>query len=95
MEEELNTILIWAKRGTVRQFCSDLRARIEPNGYTADVSENTITIYPTPKARRRLSRPKEQSKEPVLIIMRDDDRVTFDKANEEFVTLLAGWARKR
>jgi hypothetical protein len=98
MEEQLQRIRSWARRGTLKQFCTEASARLAVHGYTAELSGDVATFYRQREEKAGLlGVKKRQIREPVLTLVRHDSRVDIpvEAADPAFVDLLAGVLRDR
>ena len=92
MEDTLHKIQVWASHGTLRQFHSEVAAKIAPHGYEAALKGTALTCYRVGKAGGFLGIGARKTRRPVLKLTRGSDGVTIDEdsVDEEFITLLAG-----
>lgn len=91
MEEELRRIRNWASHGTIRQFYTEVSARVAELGYEAEVEGNTLTCYKVHKEGGFLGIGARKIKEVAIKVTREGDEVLVpeESADEEFVRMLA------
>lgn len=92
MEEELQRIRNWASHGTIRQFYTEVAARVTELGYQAELEGNALMCYKVHKEGGFLGIGARKIRETVLQVTREGDEVLVpeESADEEFVRLLAG-----
>ena len=95
MEEQLQKVRSWVRRGTLKQFHSNMSGKIAPHGYVAEMTDSSIRCYKVVKEQRKLplGKPKE-SRQLVLTITIEGTQVKFADADADFVALLARLAAK-
>ena len=98
MEDQLQKVRSWIRRGTMKQFCTEISARLAVHGYTAECQDDTVTCYRVRKQKAGvLGKGKKETREPVLIIVRRGAQldIPLESADGEFVTLLASVLKER
>ncbi|MBM3187910.1 MAG: hypothetical protein FJZ90_04215 [Chloroflexi bacterium] len=92
MEDTLRKLQIWASHGTIRQFYTEVSAKISPLGYEAEMTGDTVTCYRVRKEGGFLGIGARKVREPVFKVTRTDSEIVIDESSldKEFVTLLAG-----
>ncbi len=94
MEEQLQQIRGWVRRGTLKQFHTHMSNKIASHGYVAEMTDSSIRCYKVTQGRKLpLVKPKE-TRQLVLTITVQDKQVQFSDADETFVALLARLAGK-
>jgi len=91
MEEELRTIRSWASHGTLRQFRTEISAKVAEDGYQVKLEGDTLTVYKIRKEGGFLGIGARKIEEPVLKVVGEGAGMTIpeESADEEFVRLLA------
>ncbi|NLG52265.1 MAG: hypothetical protein GX552_19310 [Chloroflexi bacterium] len=93
--EALHKIQVWAKHGTPKQFQIEIEAKIAPHGYVVAIEGNNLVCYKVEKKGGFIGIGARQTRQPVLRIIYDQDRVLVpaEDAAPEFVSLLASLLR--
>ncbi|MBA7703241.1 hypothetical protein ES703_112023 [subsurface metagenome] len=91
MEEELRTIRSWASHGTLRQFRTEMSAKVAADGYGVTLEGDTLTVYRIRKEGGFLGIGARKIEEPVLVVIGEgaNMRIPEESADEEFLALLA------
>ena len=91
MEEELRRIKNWASHGTLRQFYTEVSAKVSGQGYEVELEGDTLTCYRIRKVGGFLGIGAKRVREPVLKVIRKEEEIIVpeDSADEEFVHFLA------
>ena len=98
MEEQLQKIRSWARKGTMKQFCTEITARLATHGYTAECSGDTVTCYRLREQKSgALGLGKKQVKEPVLTMVKQGPQISIpvESADAQFVTVLVSVLKER
>lgn len=93
MDEELRRIRVWASHGTMKQFATEVTAKISKlGGYQTDLEGDTLTIYHYVKSGGVLGIGARKVKETVLKVIRQGDDVVIpeDSVNADFVERFSG-----
>jgi hypothetical protein len=93
MEDKLQIVRRWARRGNLKQFLTDMQPRIAPLGYTAEMSIDTIKCYRLVEKKRLMGLRRQYLKEPVASIRRRNGSIEFEGLDEEFADVLASVAQ--
>ena len=90
MEDILQRIKNWAGHGTPKQFLTEVSAKIEPEGYQAELQGNVLTCYRMVKKGGFLGLGGSKSKQVVLRIIWENNqiRIPQEDADEQFVRML-------
>lgn len=90
MEDILQRIKNWAGHGTPKQFLTEISAKIEKEGYQAEMVGNVLTCYRTVKKGGFLGLGGTKSKQVVLRVIWQDNQILVPKedADEQFVRML-------
>jgi len=91
MEDALHTVRSWASHGTLRQFHTEISAKVGPEGYEVEIEGDTLICYKVRKEGGFLGIGARKIKETVLKVIGEgaDLQMPEDSADEEFVLLLA------
>ena len=91
MEEELHKIRGWASHGTLKQFYSEVSAKIGEEGYKAKLEGDTLTIYKTHREGGFLGIGARKIQDAVLVLVGEGANLEIpeESADEEFVRFLA------
>ncbi len=93
MEDQLQQVRSWVRRGTLKQFHTHMSNKIVPHGYVAEMTDSSIRCYKVTKERKfPLVKPRE-NRQLVLTITVKEKQVQFSDADQEFVALLARLAK--
>ncbi len=94
MDEQLQQVRGWVRRGTLRQFYTDMSGKIATQGYVAEINEATIRCYRVTRERKFPAVKWRETKTLVLTISQQEKQVNFSDADPDFVGLLARLAGK-
>lgn len=91
MEDALRKVTTWASHGTLRQFYTELTARISEEEYEVDIEEEKLTCYKVSKQGGFLGIGVKKTRKPVLVVETEGDLVNVDQdsADPDFVAYLA------
>ena len=98
MDDQLQRVRSWIHRGTLKQFCTEISARLAVHGYVAECQDDTVTCYRVRKQKAGvLGKSKRETREPVLTIMHRGAQLDMpvESADGEFVALLASVLKER
>ena len=93
MEDKLQIIRNWARRGNLKQFYTDMQPRIESHGYTCELDLDTIRCYRVNYEKSLFGLRKRVVREPVGAIKRTNGSFDIVEPDEDFVEVLAKVAR--
>jgi len=91
MEDALYKIRVWASHGTMKQFSSEVIAKLSKIGVKAELEGDTLTCYVDQKKGGVLGIGGKKERKVLLTITRKGDEVEIpaDKADPAFVQQLA------
>lgn len=91
MEDSLRKVTTWASHGTLRQFYTELTARIPEDEYEVDLGEEKLTCYRVSKEGGFLGIGAKKIRKPVLVVAKEGDLLNVDQdaADPDFVEYLA------
>jgi len=92
MEDSVRKIQVWASHGTLRQFYTELSAKLTNLDAQCELEGNTITCYRVTKSGGFLGIGARKVKTTLLKLTREGDQITVaeDSIDREFVDRLAG-----
>ncbi len=93
MEEHLNKIRTWIRRGNLKQFSTQIAARLAAQNYTVELAGDTVTFYrQSTKRGGVMGMGKKQVREPVLVITQKGSAIDIpeETADPQFLEFLAG-----
>ena len=90
MDEQLQILRRWASHGTMRQFYTELEARLTDENYKLELEGDTLTVYRSRREGGLFGLGGRRVREPVLAVIRRDDSVEIpeEHADPEFVQFL-------
>ncbi|MHB9032814.1 MAG: hypothetical protein ACYC6L_07190 [Anaerolineae bacterium] len=91
MEDLLYRIQVWASHGSMKQFSSEVIAKVQKMGMEAELVGNTLTCYKTDHKGGFLGMGAKKTRRIVLQITRNGNEVDIakDTADPEFVEQLS------
>jgi len=92
MDDRMQSVRNWARKGNLKQFQMELEARLGPLGYRAEMDMDRIRCYRVKLEKGLLGLRKREIKEPVAIIRRQNGSIEFMDADEAFVQALTSVA---
>ena len=92
MEDELHKIRNWANHGSLRQFRTEVAAKVSPLGYLVELEGGTLTIYKTHKEGGFLGIGARTVREVALEVVREESEahIPMASADADLVHILAG-----
>ncbi len=92
MENELSRIRNWASHGTIRQFFTEVSAKLSKKPYTAELKGDRVVFYQVSKMGGLLGLGVKTSRKPVLEVIWEGSQIKIpeESADAEFVKMLAG-----
>jgi len=90
MEEELHKVRTWASHGTLRQFYTEVSAKLADEGYKVNLEGGTLTVYKVHKEGGFLGIGARKIEESVLVVTGEGAELEIppETADAEFVGLL-------
>lgn len=86
MDEQITRLKNWVSHGTMRQFYTEMQAKLANTEYTVELVGDVITFYRTRKEGGILGLFARRVREQLLQISRQDDQVVIaEGADPEFV----------
>jgi len=91
MEDALHKIRVWASHGTMKQFSSEVIAKLSKIGYLGELVDDTLTCYKFERKGGFLGIGARKVRKEVLRIIRKgtDVEIPAESADPEFVSLLS------
>ena len=92
MEEELRNIRSWASHGTLRQFYTEVSAKVAGEGYKLRLEGDKFTVHKIRKEGGFLGIGARKVEDPMLVVIGEGATLEIpeESADEEFVRFLAG-----
>lgn len=91
MQEELLKIKNWASHGSLRQFYTEMAAKMRSQGYDVALEGNGVTFYRTKQTGGILGLLRRHEKTIVLRVIWQDDQIVIpeESIDAEFVGILS------
>ncbi|MCD6302535.1 MAG: hypothetical protein J7M15_03300 [Anaerolineae bacterium] len=91
MDDPVRRIQVWASHGTLRQFFTELNAKLVNLDAQCELEGNTITCYRVTKSGGFLGIGARKVKTPLLKLTKEGDQISVaeDPLDREFVSQLA------
>ncbi|MBC7315029.1 MAG: hypothetical protein H5T70_01225 [Chloroflexi bacterium] len=86
MDEQVTRLKNWVSHGTMRQFYTEMQAKLANTEYTVELSGDTVTFYRVRKEGGFLGLFARRVREKLLQVSRQDDQIVIaEGANPEFI----------
>ncbi len=97
MDEHLQRLRRWIRNSTLRQFYTELDARLPKGAYALELEGDTLTVFRLEKSRGLLGIGARSIRRPCLAVVRHNDAIEIspESADPAFVALLAEMMRSR
>lgn len=91
MDDPVRKVQVWASHGTLRQFFTELSAKLLNLDAKCELEGNTITCYRLTRSGGFLGIGARKVKTPVLQLTKEGDQINVDEdsLDREFVAQLA------
>ena len=92
MDDRMQSVRNWARKGNLKQFQADLQVRLAPLGYRTEMDMDRIRCYRISIDKGLMGLRRKEVKQPVGVIRRQNGSIEVLEADEAFVQALTSVA---